>query len=136
MSRLHLALGLSAASLLLAACGRGERASNDSDAVRQRAVEVQPLGGMTGAEQQERALNSVIRAIYVCADGESLTVDFDNRRDMATVRDTRGLAVDLHRRRAEDGLWYVASGHELKGRDGQATWTAPPREPTQCRAVD
>ncbi len=55
---------------------------------------------------------------------------------MATVRTSTGEAVDLHREKAADGLWYRASGYELRGEGVMAKWSADGREPTDCRAVD
>ena len=51
-----------------------------------RAEKAQTARRRTGAEIQERALNRVIRTSYLCNNGERLTVDFDNPRQMATVR--------------------------------------------------
>ena len=124
-----------AAALPLTACGSGE-APTDSEAVKQRAVEAQTARKRTGAELQDRALNRVIRTMYVCQNGENLTVDFDNPREMATVRTSGGLAVDLYQQRAADGIWYRASAHELRGKGVLATWTVENRDPTECRAVD
>ena len=122
---------------LVAACGPEPReAPTDGDAVRERAVEAQTARKRTGAELQDRALNRVIRTVYLCANSERLSVDFDNPRQMATVRNSSGEAVDLFQERAEDGIWYRASGYELRGKGVQATWTADGREPTECRAVD
>lgn len=126
---------LSLAVAPLAACGPGA-APNDSEAVKQRAVEAQTARKRTGAELQDRALNRVIRAVYVCQNGENLTVDFDNPREMATVRTSGGLAVDLYQQRAADGIWYRASSHDLRGKGVLATWTVEGRDPTECRAVD
>lgn len=120
----------------LSACGDRSKAPTDSDAVRQRAVEAQTARRRTGAEVQDRALNRVIRTVYICEDSERLSVDFDNPRDMATVRNSRGEAVDLRRERSADGLWYRSSGYELRGEGIMATWSADGREPTTCRAVD
>lgn len=122
---------------LTTACGPDpRRGPTDGDAVRQRAIEAQTARRRTGAELQDRALNRVIRTFYLCNDSERLTVDFDNPRDMATVRNSRGEAVDLRRERAPEGIWYRASGYELRGEGVMATWTADGREPTECRAVD
>jgi hypothetical protein len=104
--------------------------------VRQRAIDAQTARRRTGAEVQDRALNRVIRTVYLCDDGERLSVDFDNPRDMATVRNSSGEAVDLYRERAADGLLYRASAHELRGEGILATWTADGRQPTDCRAID
>jgi hypothetical protein len=126
------------ASLVLASCG-GPSASEgptDGEAVRQRAIDAQTARRRTGAEVQDRALNRVIRTVYLCDDGERLSVDFDNPRDMATVRNSSGEAVDLYRERAADGLLYRASAHELRGEGILATWTADGRQPTDCRAID
>jgi hypothetical protein len=122
---------------VLAACGSetGD-APTDGDAVKQRAIAAQTARRRTGAEVQDRALNRVVRAVYLCNNGERLSVDFDNPRQMATVRNSQGEAVDLFQERSADGLWYRASGHELRGRGVMATWTADGREPTDCRAVD
>ena len=121
----------------LAACGPGPGpAPTDGESVKQRAIEAQTARRRTGAEVQDRAMNRVIRAVYICNDGERLTVDFDNPRQMATVRNTRGEAVDLYQARAADGIWYRASGYELRGRGAMASWSADGRAPTDCRAVD
>ncbi|WP_313104502.1 MliC family protein, partial [Brevundimonas sp.] len=120
---------------LVAACGPEPRkAPTDGDAVRERAVEAQTARKRTGAELQDRALNRVIRTVYLCNNSERLSVDFDNPRRMATVRNSSGEAVDLFQERAADGIWYRASGYELRGKGVQATWTADGREPTECRA--
>ena len=123
--------------LALAACGPDPfTAPTSGDAVQQRAQEAQTARRRTGAEIQDRALNRVIRAVYLCNNGERLSVDFDNPREMATVRNSIGEAVDLRREQAGSGIWYRASGHELRGQGVMATWTADGREPTDCRAVD
>lgn len=125
------------AGLALTACGPSpDNGPTDGEAVRQRAVEAQTAKRRTGAEVQDRALNRVIRTVYLCENGERLSVDFDNPRDMATVRNSNGEAVDLYRERAADGLWYRASAHELRGEGLLATWTADGRQPTNCRAID
>jgi hypothetical protein len=122
---------------LLASCGsRPTEAPSDGDAVRDRAEEAQTARRRTGAEVQSRIMNRVIRTVYLCDNGERLSVDFDNPRRMATVRNSNGTAVDLHQELAADGIWYRASGYELRGRGAMATWTADGREPTGCRAVD
>lgn len=121
----------------LCACGPEPReAPTDSDEVQDRALEAQTARRRTGAEIQERILTRTVRAVYLCNNGDRLTVDFDNARQMATVRQANGQAVDLRQQRASDGLWYTASGYELRGEGAMATWTAESREPTTCRAVD
>ena len=126
-----------AATLLLTACGpKPAEAPTDGEAVRERAQNAQTARRRTGAEIQERALNRVIRTSYLCNNGERLTVDFDNPRQMATVRNSTGKAVDLHQEQAGSGIWYRASGYELRGEGIMARWTADGREPTDCRAVD
>lgn len=124
-------------ALALTACGPDpSEAPDDGDAVRDRAEKAQTARRRTGAEVQQRALNRVIRTTYLCNNGERLTVDFDNPRAMATVRNSNGEAVDLFQERAADGLWYRASGYELSGEGVMATWTGDGREPTDCRAID
>lgn len=132
-----LVLALPFAILALTACGQTPAdAPTDSDAVRERAQEAQTARRRTGAEAQDRALNRVIRTVYLCNNSERLTVDFDNPRRMATVRNSSGEAVDLYQERSADGLWYKASGYELRGKGAMATWTSDGRQPTDCRAVD
>lgn len=125
-------------SLGLAACGNAPatEAPSDSEAVEDRAVRQQKAKRRTGAEIQELALNRVVQAVYVCDNSERLTVDFDNPRQMATVRNSNGLAVDLHQQRTDEGIWYTASGYELRGQGIHAAWQARNEEPTNCRAVD
>lgn len=129
---------LAAAALALTACGGPDPSDGptDGEAVRERAEKAQTARRRTGAEVQERALNRVIRTSYLCNNGERLTVDFDNPRQMATVRNSSGKAVDLHQEQAGSGLWYRASGYELRGKGVMATWTDDGRQPTDCRAVD
>lgn len=122
---------------LLSACAQEpRRAPTDGDEVRERAIEAQTARRRTGAEIQDRALNRVIRTVYLCEDSERLTVDFDNPRQMATVRTSNGEAVDLYQERAASGIWYRASGHDLRGKGDQAVWTVVDRDPANCRAVD
>lgn len=123
--------------LTLTACGQKPAdAPTDGDSVRQRAQEAQTARRRTGAETQDRALNRVIRTVYLCNNSERLSVDFDNPRQMATVRNSSGAAVDLFQERSADGIWYRASGYELRGKGVMATWSADGRPPTECRAVD
>ena len=123
--------------LAVAACGqKPAEAPTDGDSVRERAQEAQTARRRTGAEAQDRALNRVIRTVYLCNNSERLSVDFDNPRQMATVRNSSGEAVDLYQERASEGIWYKASGYELRGEGVMATWTSDGRPPTDCRAVD
>ncbi len=125
------------ASLATAACGpKPADAPTDGDLVRERAQDAQTAKRRTGAELQDRALNRVIRTVYLCDNSERLSVDFDNPRQMATVRNSSGEAVDLYQERADDGIWYKASGYELRGKGVMATWTSDGRPPTACRALD
>jgi len=120
----------------LSACDEPTPVTSDGDAVQQRAVEAQTARRRTGAEIQERMLHREVKAAYVCVGGDRLTVDFDNAREMATVRNSMGEAFDLHLERAETGIWYRASGNELRGEGTTAVWTVKDREPVECRAVD
>jgi hypothetical protein len=123
--------------LATAACGQKPAdAPTDGDSVRERAQEAQTARRRTGAEAQDRAMNRVIRTVYLCNNSERLSVDFDNPRQMATVRNSSGEAVDLYQERAAEGIWYKASGYELRGKGVMATWTSDGRPPTDCRAVD
>lgn len=123
--------------IVLAACGpEPAEAPNDGDAVRDRAEKAQTARRRTGAEIQQRSQNRIIRTVYLCNNGERLSVDFDNPREMATVRNSNGEAVDLFQEKATEGIWFRASGYELRGEGIMATWTADGREPTDCRAVD
>ncbi len=125
------------AGIAASACDQKPAAApTDGDSVLERAQEAQTARRRTGAEAQDRALNRVIRTVYLCNNSERLSVDFDNPRQMATVRNSSGEAVDLYQERATEGLWYRASGYELRGKGVMATWTSDGRPPTDCRAVD
>jgi membrane-bound inhibitor of C-type lysozyme len=122
---------------LLGACGADPgKAPTDSEAVKERAIDAQTTRRRTGAEYQERAMTRVVRAVYLCENGERLSVDFDNPRSMATIRNSHGEAVDLYQERVADGIWYKASLYELRGKGLEATWTADGAPATHCRAVD
>ena len=126
-----------AAMAVLTACGPDpSSAPRTGDEVKQRAEDAQTARRRTGAEVQDRILNNVIHAVYLCENGERLTVDFDNPRQMATVRNSSGEAVDLYQQRAADGIWYRASNVELRGEGAMATWSVEGRQATDCRAVD
>ncbi len=132
-----LSIAVTLAGLATAACGQQPAAApTDGDAVRERAQEAQTARRRTGAEVQDRALNRVIRTVYLCDNSERLSVDFDNPRQMATVRNSSGEAVDLFQERAPEGIWYKAAGYELRGKGAAATWTSDGRPPTTCRALD
>ena len=128
----------SLAGLVLSACGGQEPADapTDGEAVRQRAVEAQTARKLTGAERQQRRQDRIIRTVYLCNNGERLSVDFDNARAMSTIRNSNGEAFDLFQERTPDGIWYRSSGYELRGEGIQAVWVADGREPTDCRAID
>tara|TARA_R110002124_G_scaffold133086_5_gene295677 strand:- start:1011 stop:1448 length:438 start_codon:yes stop_codon:yes gene_type:complete len=131
-----LAILLIAASAI-SGCDKPSRAApDDGEEIQARARETQMPQRRTGAELQDRALNRVVRALYLCDNGDRLSVDFDNPRMMATVRNSMGEAVDLHQERAADGIWYKASGSELRGKGDSARWTADGQPPTECRAID
>jgi len=134
----HVAVPLLLIVLTLGGCGEPEpqEAPTSGQEVRARALEAQTARRLTGAERQQRRQDRVIRTVYLCNNSERLSVDFDNSRDMATVRNSRGEAVDLFEEATSDGLWYRASGYELRGEGAQARWTADGREPTDCRAID
>ena len=121
--------------LPLASCGPATPPSSDGDAVEQRAIDARTARRRTGAEVQERALNRLVQAVYICENAQQLTVDFDNPRQMATVRTSEGLAHDLYQQRAADGIWYRADGYDLRGRGKDATWSVAGKPPTNCRAV-
>lgn len=134
--RLTTSAVLIAATLALAGCQEPTPVTDDAAAVEERAQEAQTARRRTGAEIQERTLHRTVRAVYLCEDGDRLSVDFDNAREMATVRTSRGEAVDLFQERAADGIWYRSSTHDLRGRGQFATWAADGQAPTECRAVD
>lgn len=136
-TRLEAAAACLLGGVVLVACGpQPSKAPTDGESVKQRAIEAQTARRRTGAELQDRALNRVIRTVYLCQNGEGPTVDFDNPRQMATARNSNGLAIDLYQERAADGIWYRASGYELRGKGVLATWTVNNRPPTECRAID
>ncbi|MGH7025979.1 MliC family protein [Brevundimonas sp.] len=134
--RLIASLGAVLVALLAACAPEPRNAPTSGDQVRDRAIEAQTARRRTGAEIQDNAMNRVVRAVYLCNNSERLTVDFDNPRQMATVRTSSGEAVDLYQERAASGIWYRASGHDLRGKGDQAVWTAVGHEPAHCRAVD
>jgi hypothetical protein len=117
-------------------CGPSGSAPESAAEVEQRALAAQTAQHRTGAELQDHAMNRVIRAVYLCDNGERLTVDFDNPRAMATVRNSHGEAADLFQERSADGIWYRAGQTELRGKGILATWSSDGLPDTQCRAID
>ncbi len=136
LPRSILAATLGYLSLITACSPNPADAPSTGDEVKERAIEAQTARQRTGAEIQDRTLNRVVHTVYLCDNGERLSVDFDNPRQMATVRNSSGEAIDLYQERAADGIWYRASNVELRGKGVLATWSVQGRQPTQCRAVD
>ena len=128
--------GLVALAVVAACSPDPSSAPTTGDEVKERAIDAQTARKRTGAELQDRTLNRVIHTVYLCDNGERLTVDFDNPREMATVRNSSGEAVDLYQERAADGIWYRSSTVDLRGKGVLATWSVEGRQPTDCRAVD
>ena len=126
-----------ATALSLAACDRGppEDMPQTGAEARQRAVDARVARKRTGAEIQDRVTNRIVRAEYACLNGERLSVTFDNPREMATVRMLDGTAIDLRQERAADGIWYRADRYDLRGSGADASWRAPNRDETTCRAI-
>lgn len=122
----------------LAACGGApaDDMPQTGAEARERAVDARVARKRTGAEIQDRMTNRIVRAEYICLNGERLSVVFDNPREMATVRMIDGTAIDLRQERAADGIWYRADRYDLRGRGAEATWQAPDRDVTSCRAVN
>lgn len=136
MLRRLLALAAAAAACALAAaCERQDPVPETGAEARQRAVDARVARRRTGAEIQERMLHRIVQAEYACLNGERLSVTFDNPREMATVRMLNGTAVDLRREPAASGIWYRADRYDLRGEGADATWKAPEREETSCRAI-
>lgn len=119
----------------LTACEREDPVPDTGEELRQRAVEARVARRRTGAEIQERMLHRIVQTEYACLNGERLSVTFDNPREMATVRMLDGTAIDLRREPAASGIWYRADRYELRGAGAEASWKAPEREPTSCRAI-
>lgn len=132
------ALAAFSLATLISACGEPQpaKAPTSGESVRQRAVDAQTARKLTGAERQQRSQDRIIRTVYLCNNGERLSVDFDNARSMATIRNASGEAFDLFQEAVPTGLWYRSSGYELRGEGIQARWSADGREPTDCRAID
>lgn len=130
----HAALALTASLALLGGCGADE--PGRADETRERAAQAVPVVAVTGAERQTAAQASVIETAYVCANGQNLSVVFDNPREMATVRAGNGEAVDLRQERAASGIWYKTDGYELRGKGRDAVWISPERGETTCVATD
>lgn len=135
-SPVHLSCVVGLLLMVVACDGRSRAESSDSRSEQEKALAQQAAQHLTGAERQDGVLNRSVRAFYLCNNGERLSVDFDNPRMMATVRNSSGIAVDLHQERAADGIWYRASGYELRGKGAMASWTAEGRPITDCRAID
>ena len=132
------ALGALSLAALLTACSEPQpaRPPTSGESVRQRAVEAQTARTMPGAGRPQRSKDRIIRTVYLCTNGERLSVDFDNARSMATIRNSSGEAFDLFREVVPTGLWYRSSGYELRGEGIQARWSADSHDPTDCRAID
>lgn len=131
---MNLRLGFGLAALLtLTACAEEEPPT--AAEIRQRAVDARVIRHRTGAEIQERLTHRQVEATYVCDQGQSLFVTFDNQRDMATVRLSNNTAVDLRQERAGSGIWYRAEGYELRGQGREARWSVEGEPTAVCRAV-
>lgn len=121
----------------VAACGEKEPPVDPELAEKalKETQDTQAFPSLNSPEVLQDPMNNVVRAVYACDNNERLTVDFDNPRDMATARTSKGLAADLHQQTAASGYWYKAGGFELRGKGGDITWTTPDTLPTNCRII-
>lgn len=132
-----ISLGL-AALALLSACGEKHNTEHKADAPAAppaAAAQTAPADTRSDSEKAEHAASNVVRAVFLCENGERLTADFDNPRNMATIRNSTGEAVDLAEQPAASGIWYKSSQAELRGKGDNVTWTVEGRQPTECRSI-
>ena len=88
-----------AAALVVTACGpHPTEVSSDGEAVRKRAEDAQTARRRTGAEIQQRTLNRVVRTVYLCNNGERLSVDRATDSDLEGGLDCRSRRRPLHHR--------------------------------------
>lgn len=73
-------------------------------------------------------------ALFNCSDGSVLNVRFENSQALVTTGG--GNRLVLPQQVAGSGYWYSSGEHELRGKGGEATWTAGQRSPVQCKAVE
>ncbi|KQR83067.1 MliC family protein [Sphingomonas sp. Leaf343] len=72
-----------------------------------------------------------VDAVYRCADGRSLTVVFDNRRQTA-LADMGRTTWRLEQQRVASGIGYSGQGAELRGQGRDADWRVPGQPPLRC----
>ncbi len=77
------------------------------------------------------AMPAHVDTVYRCADGRSLTVAFDNRRQTALAGMGRS-TWRLEQQRVASGIGYSGQGAELRGQGRDADWRVPGQPPLRC----
>jgi hypothetical protein len=82
-------------------------------------------------------VGAVRRVAYVCADGQGLTVLFDDRDATAMVlaRGQDPIALRRSRNESEGGFFYEGSGHVLFGAGARAGFASDGARPVDCYAA-
>lgn len=77
----------------------------------------------------------VVRARFECEDGRKLDVRFNQTRELAQVRLSKGPPADLPSEHPASGMWYKGTGYELRGAGDTLNYTAPGQARTKCLQV-
>jgi membrane-bound inhibitor of C-type lysozyme len=75
------------------------------------------------------------RVAYVCGDGMSLVVTFDNKDETVSVEAPGAASVTLAQRPSAAGFRYGDGVRELAGKGDEATWTVGKAAPKHCVAM-
>lgn len=122
---------------LVSACQKQETRRAESREEQDRRVLLHnDASSRTDADFKSGATMISGPTMYVCDDSLRLRVDFDNPRNMVTVRTSDGLAYDLVEVNVPSGIWYQAEQAELRGQGTKLTWTLEDNAPTHCQIID
>lgn len=105
-------------------------ATAEQRAWRIERIDLEPVAG------EAVEVPETVTARYVCNDGSSFSVAFDNRADTATLRQQGRLLGVLTGQRPGSGIWYAGAGMTLRGKGNQATFTPRDGPATDCTAQE
>ena len=129
-------LALLAAPLALIACDSVDDGTVNGTTAENAAAPAAGSGSATGGDSMipDTPLPVTTNVSFTCEDGSRIEAAFDNEADIVTLSGVGDRQLVLNAQPAASGIWYQGSGYELRGKEDEATFTAPGAAPVTCRA--
>ncbi|KFZ36654.1 hypothetical protein HR45_15280 [Shewanella mangrovi] len=92
-----------------------------------------PLLSLTSACQQLAPMRENPAVHFVCKNGQSLDVRFDNQQQKAVIR-YQNKTITLPQQPSGSGFRYADAAHEIRGKGNALTVSLTPDQQIQCVA--